>query len=320
MPIRTAGIVRPPPQPEESTFFPARARTRPRRMARGVLPARGAAFAALGACLRLTTPLVLALLLAAAPAAARELRVCADPNNLPFSNRRGEGFENRIAERIARALGAELDYTWWPQRRGFLRQTLLAGRCDLVIGVPTSLELVLATRPYYRSSYVFLAAPGVPLVRSLDDPRLRTLRIGVHLIGDDYANPPPVHALGRRGIVTNVTGYTIYGDYSEPDPPARLIEALGRGELDVAIVWGPLAGYFRRRVDPPLAMAPVTPQVDLPFLPMVFDIAMGVRRGEEAFRDELDEVLVRERGEIAEILASYGVPRLDVPAAAAAGR
>jgi quinoprotein dehydrogenase-associated probable ABC transporter substrate-binding protein len=269
--------------------------------------------------LRLIAAVVLAFLLASAPAAARELRVCADPNNLPFSNEREEGFENRLAELVARELDARLSYVWWPQRRGFLRQTLRAGRCDLVMGVPTSLELVLPTRPYYRSTYVFLSAPGGKgLVRSLDDPRLRELRIGVHLIGDDYANPPPVHALGRRGIVTNVTGFLIYGDYGEPDPPARLVEAVARGELDVAIVWGPLAGFFGRRYDPPLPMAPVTPQVDLPFQPMVFDIAMGVRRGEEAFRDELDELLVRRRSEIAAILERYGVPRLDAPRAASA--
>jgi len=263
---------------------------------------------------RVDTVVLLLLALAAAPAAARELRVCSDPNNLPFSNRRLEGFENRIAELLARELDAELRYVWWAQRRGFLRNTLRAGLCDVVIGIPTSHELVLATRPYYRSSYVFLAAPGRELVTSLDDPRLRELRIGVHLIGDDYANPPPVHALARRGIIDNVAGYTIYGDYRQPDPPARLVEAVAAGEVDVAIVWGPLGGYFGRRAG--LAMAPVRPQIDLPFQPMVFDIALGVRRGEVAFRDELDAVLERRREEILAILRSYGVPLVGAPAPA----
>lgn len=245
---------------------------------------------------------------APAPVTKRELRVCADPNNLPFSNERLEGFENRIAALLARELDAELRTVWWAQRRGFLRATLRAGLCDVVIGIPTSHELVLATRPYYRSTYVFLARPDGPArgIASLDDPRLRTLRIGVHLIGDDYANPPPVHALARRHIVDNVVGYTIYGDYRQPDPPARLVQAVAAGDVDVAIVWGPLGGYFGRRAG--LAVTPVRPEIDLPFLPMVFDIAAGVRRGDDALRDELDAVLERRRDEIDAILRSYGVP------------
>ncbi len=246
----------------------------------------------------------------------RVLRVCADPNNLPFSNARGEGFENRLAELLAAELGAELQYTWWAQRRGFVRNTLRAGRCDLVVGVPTSYELVLATRPYYRSTYVFVTrAAGGPTVRSLDDAILREVRIGVHVIGDDYANPPPAHALARRGIVRTVVGYNIYGDYREPAPPARLIEAVARGDVDVAIAWGPLAGYFAPRQPVALALVPVMPQIELPFLPMVFDIAMGVRRGEEAWRDELDALLLRRRADIDALLREYGVPLLSPPAA-----
>lgn len=251
-----------------------------------------------------------------AVAPRRVLRVCADPNNLPFSNRRGEGFENRLAELIAAELGAALEYTWWAQRRGFVRNTLRAGLCDLVVGIPSSVELVLATRPYYRSTYVFVTrtADG-PAVRSFDDAVLRTARIGVHVIGDDYANPPPAHALANRGIVRTVVGYSIYGDYREPSPPARLIEAVARGDVDVAIAWGPLAGYFARRQPVPLTLVPVAPQIELPFLPMVFDIAMGVRRGEEAWRDELDALLLRRRADIEALLRRYGVPLIE-PAAA----
>ena len=150
--------------------------------------------------------------------AERELRVCADPNNLPFSNEREEGFENRIAELVADELDAELSYTWWAQRRGFIRSTLGAGACDLVIGVPAGYELAETTDAYYRSAYVYVyrADRGLEL-HSMRDPRLRHLRIGVHLIGDDGVNPPPAHALGEQGIVDNVVGYMIYGDYRETE-------------------------------------------------------------------------------------------------------
>jgi len=259
---------------------------------------------------------VIAMLLVAGDArgqGSRELRVCADPNNLPYSNERHEGFENKIAELIARELGATLSYTWWPQRRGFIRNTLRENKCDLVMGVPTSYELVLATRPYYRSTYVFVYRKDSGYqIRSFDDPILRELKIGVHVIGDDYNNSPPAHALGNRQIVGNVVGYSVYGDYSEPNPPARLIEAVARGDIDVAIAWGPIAGYFAKKESVPLELVPVSPSIDLPFLPFVYDISMGVRREDEAFRDELDAILVRKQAEIRQILESYGVPLLGV--------
>ncbi len=242
---------------------------------------------------------------------ARELRVCADPNNLPFSNRHGEGFENRIAELVARDLHATVRYTWWAQRRGFIRNTLKARLCDVVIGVPSGFELALTTAPYYRSTYVFVTrADRLVDVRSFDDPRLRTLRVGVHLIGDDFANVPPAHALAARGIVRNVVGFPIYGDYREPNPPARLVDAVAAGTVDVAVVWGPLAGYFAPREPVRLALVPVSPQIDPPFLPFVFDIAMGVRRGEQDRKAELDDVIARRRPEIDAILDRYGVPRV----------
>ena len=246
---------------------------------------------------------------AAESAAASELRVCADPNNLPYSNQAEQGFENRIAELLAGETGRTLRYTWWPQRRGFVRNTVQAGACDVVIGVPTSFELLAVTRPYYRSSYVFLTSKERgPVVRSFDDPILRTLRIGVHLIGDDFANPPPAHALARRHIVDNVVGYSIYGDYSQPNPPARLVEAVARGDVDVAVVWGPLAGYFARQQDVALEIRPVSPEIDLPFLPFVFDIAVGVSRDELALRDEIDGILLRRAADIDAVLAEYGIP------------
>jgi mxaJ protein len=242
---------------------------------------------------------------------ARELRVCADPNNLPFSNAKLEGFENRIAEVVARDLRATVRYTWWAQRRGFLRNTLKAGLCDVVMGLPSAIEMAQTTRPYYRSTYVFLTRADRELdVRSLDDPRMKSWKVGVQIIGDDYANAPPAHALSRRGIVRNVIGYSVYGDYSKPNPPARIVEAVAKGDVDVAVVWGPLAGYFARLQRVPLAIAPVSPQIDLPFLPFVFDISVGVRRGNEALKEEIDEVLVRRKTDIEEILDRYGVPRM----------
>jgi quinoprotein dehydrogenase-associated probable ABC transporter substrate-binding protein len=240
------------------------------------------------------------------------LRVCADPNNLPFSNDRLEGFENKIAAMVAREMNIDVQYTWWAQRRGFFRNTLRAGACDLVVGVPSSFELALTTAPYYRSTYVFVFRRDRGLkIHSFDDPILHKIKIGVQMIGDDFANTPPAHALTNRKIIQNVRGYTVYGDYAQPDPPARIIDAVARGEVDVAVVWGPLAGYFARRQKVKLEIVPVSPEIDLPFLPFVYDISMGVRRGDDAFREELEEILARKRALIESILDEYGVPRVE---------
>jgi mxaJ protein len=240
---------------------------------------------------------------------ARELRVCSDPNNLPFSNQREEGFENRIAEILAEELGARVTYTWWAQRRGFIRNTLGAGSCDLVMGVPSSFELALPTRPYYRSTYVFVTRRDRGIrITSFDDPILRELTVGVHLVGDDYANTPPAHALGVRGINRNVRGYMIYGDYKRDNPPAEILEALIREEIDVAVVWGPLAGYFASRLEAEVEITPVTPQIDLPFVPMVFDISFGVRREDTVFVRQIEEIMDRRRGDVDTVLREFGIP------------
>jgi quinoprotein dehydrogenase-associated probable ABC transporter substrate-binding protein len=254
----------------------------------------------------------------ATPPARRVLRVCADPNNLPFSNAKGEGFENKLAALLAREMGATLEYTWWAQRRGFFRNTINAGACDLVPGVPARLEMVLATRPYYRSSYVFVQRRDARRrITSLDDPALRQLKVGVQFVGDDYANTPPAHALAARGIVRNVVGFSVYGDYSQPNPPARIIDAVADGTVDVALVWGPLAGYFARRARVPMTVVPITPQVDARSLPLAFDVSMGVRRGDAALRDEVDAVLRRRHDAVTAILDEYGVPRVPRPAGGA---
>ena len=240
------------------------------------------------------------------------LRVCADPNNLPFSNQRLEGFENKIAELLAQDLGERVEYTWWAQRRGFFRNTLKAGMCDVVIGVPSGFEMTLTTKPYYRSTYVFLSRKDRRVdVKSFDDPVLKKLRIGVQIIGDDQSNAPPAHALTRRNIVNNVKGFTLYGDYSQHDPPARIVDAVEKGDIDLAIVWGPLAGYFAKRSRVSLEVVPVSPQIDQPFLPFVFDISMGVRRGDQELRDQLDQFLEKRRLEIERILEDYRVPKVE---------
>lgn len=236
------------------------------------------------------------------------LRVCADPNNLPYSNSHGEGFENALARLVARDLHRDLAYTWWPQRRGFVRNTLRAGVCDLVMGVPAAFEMVEPTAPYYRSSYVFVTRADRHLdVRSLDDPRLHELAIGVHAIGDDYANVPPAQALAMRGVVANVHGYSIYGDYSKPDPARDLIDAVARGEIDVAIAWGPLAGYFATREPVALEVRPVAAS-DPPDAGMIFAIAAGVRHGDAALKSEVQTVLDRRRADISALLREYHVP------------
>ncbi|HEU0030067.1 MAG TPA: substrate-binding domain-containing protein [Kofleriaceae bacterium] len=248
---------------------------------------------------------------AAAPAHGdRVLRVCADPNNLPYSSEHATGFEQEIANVLAHELGARVEYTWWPQRRGFIRNTLKAEKCDVVIGVPKALDMVRTTAPYYRSTFVFVSRDDRALdLRSLDDPRLRELRIGVQLVGDDGANPAPAHCLAARGIVDNVVGFTVYGDYAQDSPAADVIRAVADGKVDVAIVWGPLAGGAAKRSKTPLRIVPVAEREDRG-LPLAFDIAIGVRRPDKALAAELDRALAARKVDIEKILDRWGVPRI----------
>jgi quinoprotein dehydrogenase-associated probable ABC transporter substrate-binding protein len=249
---------------------------------------------------------LLALWLGAAPAAP--LVACADPNNRPYSHAMGDGFENRIAAVIARELGRPLEYFWSPQRRGFVRTTLAAGRCDVVLGVPSGSERVLTTRPYYRSSYVFVARRDRHLrVRSFDDPRLRTLTIGIQLTGGGYDNPPAAQALAVRGLFDNVRGFPVYGDYSRRDPQRDLIDAVAERRIDVAVAWGPLAGYFAAREPVRLDLTVVQPGAAAT-APFAFDIAMGVRPGDTALRAALDRALTRRAADVRRILTEFGVP------------
>ncbi len=256
----------------------------------------------------------LLLLGACSSAGPTPLRVCADPNNMPFSNQKGEGFENKLVELVAADLGRPVEYTWWAQRRGNVRETLNAGRCDLIPGTAAGLEMLATTRPYYASTYVAITREGEPPVVSFDDPRLKRMRIGVQMIGDDFSNTPPAHALSRRGIVGDVRGYMVYGDYAEPDPHERIVRAVADGEIDVAFVWGPVGGFFARRQSVALHVEPLpgTPDERL-----AFAIASGTRRGDEALRTQIDQALERKRVEVARLLASYQVPTIPIESAAA---
>jgi mxaJ protein len=248
---------------------------------------------------------------AAEPGRPRVLHVAADPNNLPFSNDRGEGFENKIVELIARELGATVEYTWHAQRRGFFRETLKEGPCDVVAGVPFRFERALTTSPYYRSTYALVYRRGrFTKLRSLDDPALRELTIGVQMIGDDFANTPPAHALSRRGMIENIRGYTVYGDYRDRDPPSRIIDAVVKGEIDVAVAWGPLAGYYARQHPNELEVVPLPEFDELIQQPFAFAISVGVRKSDRGLRDAIEEVLQRKKNEVDAILAEYGVPRV----------
>jgi mxaJ protein len=254
---------------------------------------------------------VVAMMIGAADADAAVLRVCADPNNLPFSDRAGRGFENKVVELIARDLGSTVDYTWWAQRRGYVRHTLKADVCDIWSGVVSGAEMMASTRSYYRSSYVFVTRADRGLhIASFDDAQLRKLVIGVQMVGSDAMNTPPAHALARRGIVQNVRGYMLYGDYRQPHPPSAIIDAVENGDVDVAVVWGPVAGYFAAQGSTPLTLEPVEPWRDGTELPMAFYISMGVRRGDNALLQRLNDTLERNHTAISAILAEYHVPVL----------
>jgi len=260
----------------------------------------------------------IALLCASSAAAQGPLRVCAEPNDLPFSNTKREGFENKLAEMIAKELRENLVYVWISEREHFVKKTLDAGKCDAIMGVPAGFNEVDTTQPYYASTYVFVSRRDSHLdLQSMRDPRLRKLRIGVHLIGDD--NAPPMEALSRQGIVRNVIGYMIFGDSRQPNPPARLIEAVAQKKVDIAAVWGPLGGYFAQRSTVPLTLMPITDAAA--FAPAAFQyaIAMGVRKGGHALRARLDQILARHRSEIRNLLKTYGVPLVRVNQAGGTG-
>ena len=246
---------------------------------------------------------VLSALFLASPAWGADLRVCAEPDNLPFSRADESGFENRIARLLAEELGVELRYTWAPQRRAFVRKTFGEGACDVWMGVPARFERMLTTKPYYRSTYVFVSSKSA--LGSFDDPRLQKLRIGVQLPGDDLAATPPGHALALRGAVHNVVGFTVYGERPVSE---RMVAAIAAGKLDAALLWGPAAGFFAHAKR--LRVAPAKAPPELAALPFEFSIAVGVRKGENALRERLNEALERRKAQIDAVLDDYSVPRV----------
>jgi mxaJ protein len=240
-----------------------------------------------------------------AAAADGDIRLCADPHNLPYSSENGAGFENRIAGLVAREIGARIVPVWLPQGRGYVRKTLNAGLCDVIAGVPQDFEAVRATAPYYRSSYVFVSR-AADAYSGFDDPRLAKARIGVQLVGDEAT--PPAHVLAARGLTDNVAGYPIYGERPQVQ---RMIDDVASGAIDVALAWGPPAGYFASLSRAPLHVAIADAPPEAARLPFAFSIAMGVRKNDAALQQRIDAALARLRPSIDAILTEYHVPRVN---------
>jgi mxaJ protein len=242
------------------------------------------------------------LLCSATAIAVSPLKVCADPDNLPFSNRQAQGFDNKIAEVLASELGRKVEFVWQRAGRGFIRENLNKGVCDALVGVPAQLRPVLTTSPYYSSSYVFVTRKSRKLhLNSFDDPRLRNMKIGVQVLEEDYA--PPARALSRRQLAANIVGFEATGEEG-----GDIIRAVAHGKIDCAVVWGPLAGYYAARQSIPLELSPVTPALDPPALPFRFAMAVGVRKSDRELKDQLEHALLRRHAQIARILRAYSVP------------
>ncbi|HEX7336451.1 MAG TPA: quinoprotein dehydrogenase-associated putative ABC transporter substrate-binding protein [Gemmatimonadales bacterium] len=243
------------------------------------------------------------------------MRVCADPDNMPLSNQKGEGFEQKIAELVAREWNAKIEYAWWPVRRGFFARALNGRYCDIAIQAPAEFDMAGVTKPYFRSGYVFVTRKDRGLdIRSLADPRLKKLKIGVNILNSDAENTPPAMALSQYGVVGNLTGYPTF--YTDSIRPEDIVNAVANKEIDVAIAWGPLAGYFAKRSPVPLTLQPLAERDSVTDFPFRFSIGMGVRRRDRALRDSLQTVLDRKGPEIQAILKEYSVPMFPIVAPA----
>jgi mxaJ protein len=236
------------------------------------------------------------------------LRVCADPDNMPLSNQKGEGYEQKIAQLIAKDWNSKIEYAWWPVRRGFFSRALNGRYCDVAIQAPAGLDMAGVTKPYFRSGYVFVTRKDRGLdIKSLADPRLKKLKIGVNLLNSDAENTPPAMALSQHGVVGNLVGFTTF--YSDSARPEDIVNAVAKKDVDVAIVWGPLAGYFAKKSPVPLNLQPLPERDSLsPDFPFQYNIGLAVRRRDRALRDSLQAVLDRRAPEIQAILKQYAVP------------
>lgn len=232
-------------------------------------------------------------------------RACADPRDLPFSNEAGEGFENKIAELLANKLGKSVAYTFYPDATGFIRNTLNAHRCDVVLGIAQGDDMVQPTSPYYRTSYVAAYRQDGPLkgLDSLTDPRLKTAKIGV------VAGTPPATLLAENGLLGQIKSYALVVDTRYDSPTHQMMDDLDRGDIDVALLWGPIAGYYAKKAESPTAIVPLVK--DHGGAHMVYRIVMGVRHSDQNWKRALNKLISENQGEIQTILRSYGVPLLD---------
>ncbi len=259
---------------------------------------------------RAVVVIIVALASASAFGQTKELWVCADGNDLPFSNVHGQGFENKLAEIVARDLGRKLQYVWWPTSPRFAARVFRNGACDMIMGVPSKgYELADTTQPYYTSTYVFVSKRARHLAfHSFDDPSLKTVKIGLHVVSDGFT--PAAQELANRGIVRNVVGYNIFGNLGTENPSANLVQAVEHGEVDVAVAWGPQAGYFAQTSPVPLAVTPICPSAHSNF-PVTFSIGMGVHHGDDSLLGLLNQEIRRRQKDIRSLLRSYGVPLVD---------
>ena len=233
------------------------------------------------------------------------LRICADPNNLPFSNEKGEGFENKVSELLAAKLGKKLAYVWYPQATGFVRNTLGAHRCDLIPGFPQGDELVQSTNPYYRTAYALVIKPGTGLdnLDGLADPRLKDKRIGI------VAGTPPATYLAINGLMRKAKPYPLVVDTRVDSSAQAMMQDLAKGEIDAGILWGPIAGYYAKRATPPMGLVLLLKETGGPKLS--FQIAMGVRPSDQNWKRQLNALIAENQASINQLLLGFGVPLLD---------
>lgn len=252
-----------------------------------------------------------------APMQAGILRVCADPDNMPFSDSTGAGFENKLAELMATTWNSKLEYVWWAAPRGMMRM-LNGFYCDVTLQMPVLSDMAGVTRPYYRTSYVLIQRKDAPhQVTGLDDPALKTMKIGVHLYASDGENSPPAMALSSHGVVGNLVGFptTYIGGLNHPED---IVKAVQDRSIDAAFVWGPIAGYYAQRIGADLVLTPIENDT-VSRIPFSYSMGMATRRRERQFKDSLEKFLSSKGPEIQALLKQYGIPLLPLQADSSAG-